>query len=175
MLPVTIHPMTEREQFGTIGVEFLELLRTGESIRQPADPPDLRGYVELTLKGGFPEAVLERETARRDTWLDGYLSHMLNRDPSTLGVSPDSARLGRFFDAYALNTAGLATDTTLNNAAAINHRMEPPTRNCSAISALSRSCRRGTATGSRDSSKDANASWQTPACGRRRSVAASQL
>ena len=122
LLPVTIHPMTEREQFGTIGVEFLELLRTGENIRQPADPPDLRGYVELALKGGFPEAVLERETARRDAWLDGYLSHMLNRDPSTLGVSPDSARLGRFFDAYALNTAGLATDTTLNNAAAINHR-----------------------------------------------------
>ena len=122
LLPVTIQPMTEREQSGTLGVEFLELLRSGDSIRTPADPPDLRGYVELALKGGFPEAVLEHDTARRDAWLDGYLSHMLNRDPSTLGASLDSARLGRFFDAYALNTAGLATDTTLNNAAGINHR-----------------------------------------------------
>ena len=117
-----MHPMTMREQLGTIGVEFLELMRTGEDIRLPTDPPDLRGYVELALKGGFPEAILEGEPARRDAWLDGYLSHMLNRDPSTLGVSPDSARLGRFFGAYALNTAGLATDATLNSAAAINHR-----------------------------------------------------
>ena len=122
LLAVTMHPMTVREQLGTIGVEFLELMRTGEDIRLPTDPPDLRGYVELALKGGFPEAILEGEPARRDAWLDGYLSHMLNRDPSTLGVSPDSARLGRFFGAYALNTAGLATDATLNSAAAINHR-----------------------------------------------------
>lgn len=122
LLGVTMHPMTVREQFGTIGVEFLELLRTGDDIRLPADQPDLRGYVELALRGGFPEAILEGEPARRDAWLDGYLSHMLSRDPSTLGASPDSARLGRFFSAYALNSAGLATDATLNSAAAINHR-----------------------------------------------------
>lgn len=122
LLGVTMHPMTVREQSGAIGVEFLELLRTGTNIRLPADPPDLRSYVELALRGGFPEAILESEPARRDAWLDGYLAHMLSRDPSTLGTSPDSARLGRFFGAYALNTAGLATDATLNNAAAINHR-----------------------------------------------------
>jgi len=122
LLGVTMHPMTVREQLGTTGVEFLELLRAGNDLRLPADPPDLRGYVELALRGGFPEAILEGEPARRDAWLDGYLSHMLNRDPSTLGASPDSARLGRFFSAYALNSAGLATDATLNSAAAINYR-----------------------------------------------------
>lgn len=122
LLGVTMHPMTVREQFGTIGVEFLELLRTGDDIRLPADQPDLRGYVELALRGGFPEAILEGEPARRDAWLDGYLNHMLSRDLSTLGASPDSARLGRFFSAYALNSAGLATDATLNSTAAINHR-----------------------------------------------------
>lgn len=122
LLGVAMHPMTVREQLGTIGVEFFELLRTGNDIRLPADQPDLRGYVDLALRGGFPEAILEDEPARRDAWLDGYLSHMLSRDPSTLGASPDSARLGRFFSAYALNSGGLATDATLNSAAAINHR-----------------------------------------------------
>ena len=122
LLSAAMHPLTVREHMGTIGVEFLERLRTREGIRLPADPPDLRGYVDIALKGGFPEAVLESQPALRDAWLDGYLSQMLNRDPSTLGASPDSARLGRFFGAYALNTAGLATDSTLNSAAAINHR-----------------------------------------------------
>ena len=122
LLSVAMHPLTVREQVGTIGVEFFERLRTREDIHLPADPPDLRGYVDIALKGGFPEAVLESQPARRDAWLDGYLSQMLNRDPSTLGASPDSDRLSRFFGAYALNTAGLATDSTLNSAAAINHR-----------------------------------------------------
>jgi len=122
LLPVSVHPMTEREQRGTLGPEFLELLRTGTGIEPAQDPPDLRGYMELALKGGFPEAVLEQGTERRGAWLDGYLNQMLNRDPSTLGASPDSVRLGRFFEAYALNTADLATDNTLNNAAGINHR-----------------------------------------------------
>ena len=122
LLSVAMHPLTVREQVGTIGVEFLERLRTREGIRLPADPPDLRGYVDIALKGGFPEAVLESQPARRDAWLDGYLSQMLNRDPSTLGASPDSDRLSRFFGAYALNTAGLATDVTLINAAGIDRR-----------------------------------------------------
>ena len=122
LLPVTMHPMTVREQLGNIGVEFLERLRTGTEIQLPADPPDLHGYIERALTGGFPEAVLEQEPARREAWLDGYLSHMLNRDPATLGTSPDSARLARFFSAYALNTAGLVTESTLNGTASINHR-----------------------------------------------------
>lgn len=123
LLPVAMHPLTVREQVGAIdGVEFLERLRTGEGIQLPADIPDLRAYVEIALKGGFPEAVLEHQAERRDAWLDGYLSHMVTRDPSTLGTSPDSDRLGRFFAAYALNTAGLATDATLIKAAGIDRR-----------------------------------------------------
>ena len=122
LLRVAMHPMTVREQLGTIGVEFLERLRAGIDIGLPTDQPDLRGYVDMALRGGFPEAVLENEPTRRDAWLDGYLSHMLSRDPSTVGASPDSIRLGRFFSAYALNSGALATDATLNGAAAINHR-----------------------------------------------------
>ncbi len=122
LLPVTMHPLTVRERVGAIGVEFLERLRDREDIRLPANPPDLRGYVDAALEGGFPEAVLEGEPARRDAWLDGYLRHMVTRDPSTLGVSPDSNRLSRFFGAYALNTSGLATDATLIKAASIDRR-----------------------------------------------------
>ena len=126
LLMVEMHPMTVREQRGAIGPEaepgFLERLHTGNEMPLPQHPPDLRDYVNLALIGGFPEAVLEPESARRDVWFDSYLHQLVHRDPATLGASADSDRLGRFFSAYALNTAGLATDASLNEGAGINRR-----------------------------------------------------
>ena len=130
LLMVEMQPLTIRERLGTLDPEsgpspsggLLERLRTGEEPSLPPDPPDLRGYVETALVGGFPEAVLEPERARRDVWFDSYLHQLVHRDPASLGANVDSGRLGRFFGAYALNSAGLATDATLNEAAGINRR-----------------------------------------------------
>lgn len=122
LLTVAMHPMTVRERIGSIGPEFLERLRTGSDTPLLPNPPDLRDYVETALMGGFPEAVLETEPARRDAWLDSYLHQMVNRDPASLGITADSDRLGSFFGAYALNTSGLASDASINEAAGINHR-----------------------------------------------------
>ncbi|MGH8906918.1 MAG: ATP-binding protein [Egibacteraceae bacterium] len=93
-----------------------------EGLVPPPDPPDLRGYIELAVRGGFPEPVLRLSEATRDRWLVSYLDRVVTRDAMDLGVSRDPVRLRRFFEAWALNTAGEATDRKLLDAAGIDRR-----------------------------------------------------
>ncbi len=53
-------------------------------------------------------------------WLDGYLEQLLTRDAQLLLSIRDPARLRRYFEAVALNTAGLAEHQTLYAAAGID-------------------------------------------------------
>lgn len=86
----------------------------------PPTVPDLRGYVELAVRSGFPEPALHLSGFARQAWLDGYLDQLLTRDAEGLVGLRDPARLRRYFEALALNTAGLAEHQTLYTAAGIN-------------------------------------------------------
>jgi hypothetical protein len=107
----------------TGGGRFLERLGSGDpdAFALPAAVPDLAGYLDLALAGGYPEAVLRLSGDARRAWLDGYLDQLLTRDSEILGPR-DPARLRRYFQALALNTAGLAEHKTLYEAAAINRK-----------------------------------------------------
>jgi predicted AAA+ superfamily ATPase len=56
----------------------------------------------------------------RQAWLDGYLDQLLTRDAQGLLAIRDPSRLRRYFEALALNTAGLAEHQTLYAAAGID-------------------------------------------------------
>ena len=92
------------------------------AVRAPADPPDLRGYVEMALAGSFPIPVLHLQGPARRLWLDGYLDQILTRDASLVAGDRDPVRLRRYFEALASNTAGVVEDKTLYDAAGINAR-----------------------------------------------------
>lgn len=47
-----------------------------EAFGAPRDPPDLLGYVELALRGGYPDAALHLSGAARRAWLEGYLDQL---------------------------------------------------------------------------------------------------
>ena len=116
--------MTVREQagLGGGGVPFLDRVVAGADLLPAADTPDLRGYVELALRGGFPEPALRLgETARR-AWLESYVEHLLTRDAEQVDGGRDPVRLRRYLEAYALNTAGIVDERTLFEAAGINRR-----------------------------------------------------
>lgn len=84
------------------------------------NPPDLRGYVELALAGGYPEPVLHLHGRRREQWLDSYLEELFTRDAESLDGPRDPGLLRRYFQALAVNTAGIATEKTIYDAASIN-------------------------------------------------------
>ncbi|MDQ4040537.1 MAG: DUF4143 domain-containing protein [Actinomycetota bacterium] len=128
---VPMYPMTVREQFGSMAAAtFVDRLVAGEDLADPGTAPDLRGYVELALQGGFPHPALNLTGVPRDAWLEGYVADLLTHDVEQAdrtrsgeprrGRRRDSRRLRRYFEAYALNSAGLADDKTIYDAAGVN-------------------------------------------------------
>lgn len=122
---LAMYPMSVREQGGSIaGSTFIDLLARGEEPVPPSDPPDLRGYVELAMRSGFPEAALRLSGEARRVWLESYLDDLILHDVEQLEDSPtrrrDPQRLRRYLEAYALNSAGHADHRTIYEAAGLS-------------------------------------------------------
>jgi len=123
---LTMLPLTVREASGRdlSGPTFLDQTFDGgdAQLAAPPDPPDLRGYLELAVRGGFPEAVLRVPADLRLDWQDSYLDQLVTRDVETISGGRDPRRLARFVEVYALNTAGVVSDTTIYGAAGVDRR-----------------------------------------------------
>ncbi|MDQ3991894.1 MAG: DUF4143 domain-containing protein, partial [Actinomycetota bacterium] len=123
LVRIPLYGLTVGEQLGRTGTALLlDRLAEGGDLGLPPDAPDLRGYLELALRSGFPEPALRLSPAAREAWLDGYVDQVLTRDALQLEKGRDPARLRRYFEAYALNSAGTVEDKTLYEAAGINHK-----------------------------------------------------
>ena len=123
LVRLPMYGMTVREQLGRLGtLPLFDRLARGDDLEVPPDPPDLRGYVELALRSGFPEAALRLSESARQRWIESYIDQLLTRDALQLESGRDPARLRRYFEAYALNSAGIVEDKTLYEAAGINRK-----------------------------------------------------
>lgn len=117
-------PMTVREQRQLTASSFIEKLVAGEPLAAPSDAPDLRDYVEQALLGGFPHPTLALGSQlARGSWFDAYVADLLTHDieqieqPRTRRRDP--VRLRRYFEAYALNSAGVLDHKTIYDAARV--------------------------------------------------------
>jgi len=120
---VPMYGMTLREQLGdSRRPAFLDRVTSGGELQPAPDTPDLRGYVELILRSGFPEAALRLSEAARQRWLESYVDQLLTRDVEHVDAGRDPARLRRYFEAYALNTAGVVEDKAIYDAAGIDRK-----------------------------------------------------
>ena len=124
VIRVRMYPLTVAEQMGRSPRPLIDRLVAGEPLAPAPDPPDLRGYVELALVGGFPEATLGVPERARRLWLESYIEQILTHDAPTGegGHRRDPHRLGRYLLAYAINSAGVAEDRTIYTAAGIDRR-----------------------------------------------------
>lgn len=123
LVRVAMYGMTVREQRGGVDAQpLIDQIAHGADLASPADPPDLRGYVELALTSGFPEPALHMSSRARARWLDGYVDQLLTRDAIEIEPRRDPTRLRRYLEAYALNSAGNVSDATLLQAAGINRK-----------------------------------------------------
>lgn len=114
--------LTAREILGSpLESSFLETLAQAdmELFALRADGPDLLEYVGLALRGGYPEPALELTGDARQAWLDSYLGQTLTRDVEHLDGRRDPELLRRYFEALAVNSAGVVTERTLYEAAGI--------------------------------------------------------
>jgi predicted AAA+ superfamily ATPase len=122
LVRVAMYPMTVGEQLGRIGAPtFFDRLAEGAELTVAADPPDLRGYVELALRSGFPDAALRLSGQPRQAWLESYVEDLLTHDIEAVEEGRrDIQRLRRYFEAYALNSAGVTERKTIYGAAEVN-------------------------------------------------------
>ncbi len=115
--------LSVRERAGRIsGASLLERLSGGHNVVLPAETPDLPGYVELALMGGFPEPALSLGQSARARWHAGYVEQLLGRDIASLGAAADTPRLASYLRAYALGSAGVSDHATIFGAAGVNRR-----------------------------------------------------
>lgn len=125
LVRIPVYGLTERELLGRLDrPTFLDLLAEAqiEAFALPRDKTDLAGYVQLALRGGYPEAALALDGRPRQIWLRSYVDQLLTRDVAAIDGGRDPARLRKYFEALALNTAGLVEDKTLFEAAGINRK-----------------------------------------------------
>jgi predicted AAA+ superfamily ATPase len=125
LVRLAMYPMSQREIAGrTDGPTFFDRLAEGGGLNAPSDPPDLRGYVELALRSGFPEPALRLTGQAREAWLESYVNDLLTHDVEQLEESStrrrDPQRMRRYFEAYALNSAGVVDHRTIYDAAQVN-------------------------------------------------------
>jgi len=124
LVRVPMFGMSVREVEGAaLGTGFLDRLATQDfTLEMQLDPPDLLAYVELALRGGFPEPALRLSQAARERWLESYVEQLLTRDVEQLAGRRDPARVARFFETVALNSAGVVGEKTLYERAGINRK-----------------------------------------------------
>lgn len=125
LVRLAVYPLTVREQLGQIaGPTFFDRVAEGDSLPDPADPPDLLGYLGLALTGGFPTAALELTGQAREAWLEGYIDDLLSHDveqfEAATGRPRDPELLRSYLEAYALHSAGIADHKSIYDAAGVN-------------------------------------------------------
>lgn len=115
--------MTVGEQIGTpTSGGLIDQLIAGDVPTVPSDPPDLRGYLELALKSGFPEPALGLSPDTGRAWLRGYVDQLVTRDAELIETVRDPSRLRRYLEAYATTSAGIVDEKTLADAAGLNRK-----------------------------------------------------
>jgi len=125
LVRLSLYPMTIREQLGSIaGATVFDRIATGDALTVPSDPPNLRDYLAVALRSGFPTAALQLTGRARQAWLASYIDDLLTHDVEQLEEPAtkrrDAQRLRRYFEAYALNSAGVTDHKTIFDAAHVN-------------------------------------------------------
>jgi len=122
LVRVTLHVMAVREQLRQVDVPmFFDRIVDGELPTRITEPPDLRGYVELALQGGFP-AILGQPQVVRESWLSSYVDQVLTRDALTLGRLRDPSRIRRYLQSYAASSAETVAEQTLLDASGLDRK-----------------------------------------------------
>ncbi|WP_163543116.1 ATP-binding protein [Occultella kanbiaonis] len=123
VVPVEMYGLTVAEIEQAAPPPRLEgaLLGSPPAARMLLEAPDLVGYLELALRGGFPDAVGLSARAR-SAWYEGYVDQLVHRDVAALESIRSPERLLRLLRAVALNTAGGPSETALAEAAGLDVR-----------------------------------------------------
>ena len=127
VLDTRLWPLTGRERFGDASAPALfDRWDTPARFTVPVDSPDILGYLDIALEGGFPGAIAASSVGVLDDWMRSYIDVAATRDLSEFytgnGRRRNPQTLRRYLTVCGLNTAGVTPDTALAQAAGLNRR-----------------------------------------------------
>ena len=118
-----MHPMTVAEQQHRSVAPLVDRIAEGDGLAGARGAPvDLRSYLQLALRGGFPEPAIELSDRGARAWLESYADQIALRDARTHGAEPDAYRLQRYLEAYAINSGRVVQHKTVYDAAGISRK-----------------------------------------------------
>lgn len=118
-----MHPMTVAEQQHRSVAPLVDRIAEGDGLEGAGGAPvDLRSYLQLALRGGFPEPAIELSDRGARAWLESYADQIALRDARTHGAEPDACRLQRYLEAYAINSGRVVRHKTVYDAAGISRK-----------------------------------------------------
>lgn len=119
-----MHTLNRRELAHNVSAPNpVDVIAAGDALSlTPVEPtPTLPEYIEMALRGGFPEAAVELGDRGRQRWLTSYVDQLVTRDGVDIS-GRDPARLGRYFEVLALNSAGIVSNATIYGAANVDKK-----------------------------------------------------
>lgn len=123
---ISMSTMTAREtNDSTDGPLLVDRLVTGDlSTLTPAAGSvlDLGDYIDLAIRGGFPDPVLHRSEAGRRLWLTSYLDELIHHDATLVRQGIDAGRFASYVEAIAINNAGVVDDSTILDHVRVDRR-----------------------------------------------------
>ncbi len=125
ILQVPMYGMSVRERLGRANLAPLidRILAGGVgAVGAPDERLNVRDYLDLMLEGSFPEPALRMPGGSRRRWFAGYVEQMITRDVPAIAPRRDPDLLRRYLSVLAVNTAGIAADSTLWSAAGVNSK-----------------------------------------------------
>ncbi len=127
VLTTQLWPLSGRERFGDAAAPSLfDRWDSDQRFALPSERPDVLGYVDIALDGGFPGALAASAAGARDDWMQAYVDVTVTRDlgefAATNGRRRSPGVLRRCLAAFALHTAGVVHDTALAEAAGLDRR-----------------------------------------------------
>lgn len=124
LVRIPMQGLSVREVVGRAADELFvdRLLAADPAALEPGGAEDLGDYVDLALRGGFPEPALRLNGLPRLAWLDSYVEQLLTRDTPAGPGARDPERLRRYLEAVVLNTAGVVEDKSLYDAAGVTRK-----------------------------------------------------
>lgn len=108
-----MYGMTQRELVSPAtltGPSMLDKIaqHSASAFTLPAVRPDIRDYVTLAARGGFPAVLLANmPPTAAVAWIDSYLEQLLTRDTYSVVGERDRQKLHAYFRAVAAMSAGL--------------------------------------------------------------------
>ncbi len=108
---LTLLPFAQAELAGTPG-DLLERLFDGAGLPPVDEPVVGDALMQRVLQGGYPEALRRRSEARRQAWMDDYVSLILDRDVRDIASIDQLDRLPRLLDLLAAHAGQLVNHSS---------------------------------------------------------------